>query len=151
MSDATDVAVRDLAAKWRHRAAGQGAIYAQALSECADELEAMHSVGAKCDVCRAKGLLPSQAIACALHSTHAIRELEATVAALRDTAGAGGRLHVALAEFQGCIPSADGVAELEAVKEDRARLDRVRAAIEAALAIANYEDVIGNSTAETGR
>lgn len=94
---------------------------------------------ADCVICREKKILPSEAIACVLHSAYAIDELRRQNAALRDTAGVGGKLRLTLAEMNGCFPSEDGEAELASVRERQARLDRVRAALEHALAIANYE------------
>jgi len=94
----------------------------------------------KCEICREHGIAPSRAIACALHSTYAIRELRAEIMVLKDAAGASSRLHLALADLDGSVPSADGSQELASAKEARKRLERVRAAIERALAIANYDD-----------
>ena len=94
----------------------------------------------ECQICADKGSRPAEAIACAWHSVYTIKELQAEIAVLKDTASASSRLHLALAELYGFVPSTDGQDELNAVREDHARMDRVRDAIEHALAIANYDD-----------
>jgi len=93
----------------------------------------------KCHICADKGILPSEAIACALHSVFRIKELEREVRVLENTAGASSRLHLALASLMGAVPSADGRAELGFVKELLARADKVRDAVQKALDVANYE------------
>jgi hypothetical protein len=106
------------------------------LREAAD---ALHEAG-KCQVCADKGILPSEAIACALHSIYTIHELESEISVLRDHASASSRLHLALADLDGSVPSVDGLAELASVQEGRARLDRVRVLLEHALDVASYDD-----------
>lgn len=93
----------------------------------------------KCQFCADAGILPSEAIACALHSILAIEELKAEVAVLKNTAGASSRLHLALADLDSCVPSKDGKAELASVKETRMRLDYLVTLLERALSVANYE------------
>jgi hypothetical protein len=94
----------------------------------------------KCHECADKGIVPSEAIACYLHSTHTIDQLKAEIAVLKNASGASSRLHLAIADLYGAVPSADGSEELAYVKELHARADRVRDAIQAALTIANYDD-----------
>ena len=97
-----------------------------------------HEVG-KCQVCADQGILPSEAVACHMHSIMAIEELRAEIAVLKDTAGAGSRLILAIAELSSSVPSEDGSEELAFVKELLARADQVRDAIQVTLDIANYE------------
>jgi hypothetical protein len=93
----------------------------------------------KCHTCADEGVLPSEAIACALHSVLTIKELRAEIAVLKNASGASSRLHLAIAELYAGVPSEDGSEELAYVKELHTRADRVRDAIEGALNIANYE------------
>lgn len=93
----------------------------------------------RCEACAAEGM-QSSAIACVLHSTLKVQELEANIAALKDTAGAGSRLHVAIADMFSAVPSLDGSEELASIRETQDRLERVRLAIEYALHLANWDD-----------
>jgi hypothetical protein len=91
-------------------------------------------------MCADEGMLPSEAIACALHSEHVVRELQAEIAVLKDASSHSSRLHLAIADLYGSVPSTDGSAELSFVKELLTRADRVRDAINKSLDIANYDD-----------
>lgn len=99
----------------------------------------------KCHFCANEGILPSEAIACALHSEYAIRELKAEIAVLRNEAGASSRLHLALADLDGSVPSGNGQAELDSVRETRDRLERVRILLQHALDVASYDADVTSS------
>lgn len=94
----------------------------------------------ECHVCIQKGMPPSEAVACCLHSTLIIEELRAEIAVLKDTASASSRLHLALADMNSAVPSVDGSEELRSVVEDRARLDRVLALAEHLVLVAGCDD-----------
>lgn len=91
-------------------------------------------------MCADQGILPSEAIACHLHSTLTIKELQAEISILKDASGASSRLHLTIAAMCGSVPSDDGSEELAYVRELQTRADRVRDAIEGGLKIANYDD-----------
>lgn len=97
----------------------------------------------ECVICVEKGVLPSQAIACALHSLVTIDELRAEIAVLKNHAGASSRLHLALAEMASQVPSKDGSEELDYVCSLQERLDRVEALLQHAHSVASYDaDVV---------
>lgn len=100
-------------------------------------------IGAKpgeCRACAAEGILPSQAVACAMHSEILIRELQAEISVLKNTAGASSRLHLALADMYGAVPSKDGSEELRSVIDQRDRLDRVAKLAELLMLMAQWDD-----------
>ena len=94
----------------------------------------------KCQFCSDEGLSPSEAIACAMHSIIHVRELKAEISVLRNEAGTSSKLHLALADLDGSVPSTDGRSELESVKDTRRRLGCVSQLLEMLVAKAGFDD-----------
>lgn len=93
----------------------------------------------KCRFCADAGILPSDAIACVLHSEITINELKTENLTLRHGANASQRLHFALADMAGSVPSPDGREELAFVREMHDRIERLSTLLRATLNVAEYE------------
>jgi hypothetical protein len=93
----------------------------------------------KCRICADRGILPSEAVACVLHSEIAINELKTENTTLKRGATASQRLHFALADMAGSVPSPDGSEELAFVREMHDRIERLSTLLRATLDVAEYE------------